>query len=118
MPIVSEREFKFRGRELLISYTCGRCGKTYIEPLEKQHKKAEGNMQSFRPPEGWTSDTYSLPMLCDQCTSLFKEFIKGAPVVVERDGEVCVTGIEGAYKDRTSEIFELIKDVCKRSDIG
>ena len=57
-------------------FTCGRCGKTHIEPYKNQVHEAEGNLQCFRPPEGWRNDTISLPLMCDVCSKAFDDFMK------------------------------------------
>ena len=64
-----------RGRTIMIMFECGRCGKTHIEPYEKQVKSTEGNLQSYRPPEGWRNDELSTPMLCPECHKAFLEFM-------------------------------------------
>jgi hypothetical protein len=68
--------YSTRGRTLLVQFTCGRCGKTHVEPYEKQANSAEGNLQCFRPPKGWKNDSLHLPILCDDCNKAFGEFMK------------------------------------------
>lgn len=77
------------GRMVLISYTCGRCGKHSVEPYEKQQEKAQGNLQCFEPPEGWLDDKYislgggpiRVPFLmCPECGKKFIRFLKNEPL--------------------------------------
>lgn len=69
--------YETRGRKVLVQFTCGRCGKTHIEPYAKQAENAEGNLQCFRPPEGWQNDGLYTPLLCDECAREFAEFLRG-----------------------------------------
>jgi hypothetical protein len=78
-----------RGRTVLISFTCGRCGKTHVEPYSKQAKSAEGNLQEFKPPEGWQDDTLYLPLLCDTCKKEFDEFMKPGSTRAKKTCDNC-----------------------------
>ena len=64
------------GREVLMSFTCGRCGKIHTEPYDKQLKTSEGNIQHFKVPEGWLDDTLNNPILCDDCHKEYRRFMK------------------------------------------
>lgn len=66
------------GRRMLMEFTCGRCGKTHIEPYANQADSAEGNIQCFHPPKGWLDDGLRIPMLCDECAEAFRKFLKNA----------------------------------------
>ena len=68
--------YKTGGREILMSFTCGRCGKKHIEPYEKQNKQAEGNIQCFLVPEGWLDDGIHNPMMCKECHDDYKRFLE------------------------------------------
>lgn len=72
---MAQRIGELRGRRLLIEFRCGRCGKTHIEPYSVQAERAEGNLQSFLPPEGWLNDGLYVPMLCEHCHIAFKGFL-------------------------------------------
>lgn len=70
------KNYEFRGRRVLMEYTCGRCGKTHVEPYENQAEATEGNLQSFRPPDDWMDDSLTLPLLCGDCHNALKEFMQ------------------------------------------
>ena len=72
--------FELRGRRLMIEFTCGRCGKKHIEPFALQHKSTEGNLQCYKPPEGWQDDSLYCPMLCAECSKQYKAFLNGSEV--------------------------------------
>ena len=67
--------YEYKGRRVLIEFTCGRCGKTHIEPYSQQAKSAEGNIQCFHPPKGWL-DIFNLPTLCDECAEALMIFLR------------------------------------------
>ena len=70
-----------RGRTVLIEFRCGRCGETAIEPYERQQESAEGNLQSFRPPEGWLNDNGPVPFLmCPECKRQYYRFLRNEPL--------------------------------------
>lgn len=66
------------GRMLMIKFTCTRCGKEHIDPLEK-HKNdgAEhyGHLQFIKPPAGWEELGHG-PLLCDECVQAYKDFMR------------------------------------------
>lgn len=64
-----------RGRTLMVQFKCGRCGRTHLEPYEKQLETTKGNLQCYRPPKGWKEDELYTPMLCDECTSAYTAFM-------------------------------------------
>ena len=69
------------GRTVLIEYRCKRCGVTALEPFEKQNKQAQGNLQFYKPPEGWLDDTGGVPFLmCPDCGKKFVRFCKNLPL--------------------------------------
>lgn len=67
---------KTRGRTLMVQFKCGRCGRTHIEPYEKQLKDTEGNLQCYNPPKGWKDDELYTPMLCAECNEAYIAFMK------------------------------------------
>jgi hypothetical protein len=67
---------KVRCRTLMVMFECGRCGKRHIEPYEKQLKDTEGNLQCYKPPEGWQDDSLYTPMFCDKCAREYREFLQ------------------------------------------
>ena len=73
-----ESQYCKGGREILIGFTCGRCGKRHIEPYAEQVKTAEGNIQGFAVPDGWLDESENTPMLCDECYKAFKLFLNNA----------------------------------------
>ena len=73
------------GRTILIEFKCARCGKTHVEPLSVQYEKAEGNIQCFKPPTGWTDAASYKPMLCDSCTEDYKWFLANPPARVKKE---------------------------------
>ena len=68
--------YKMHGREVIIRFTCGRCGKTYDEPATVQLEHTEGNLQCWYPPDGWRTEELRTPMLCDECAEAFEKFLK------------------------------------------
>lgn len=67
-----------QGRTLMVKFTCSRCGDFVITPYADQAQETEGNLQCFRPPEGW-SDHFSFyaPLLCPKCTAQLKNWMSG-----------------------------------------
>lgn len=84
--------YSLRGRTLFIEFKCGRCGTTYFEPYEKQAANTEGNLQCFKPPEGWQDDGLYNPLLCPECAEQFHRFLRNEGDVVhfkiKKDTEV------------------------------
>lgn len=68
--------YSMRGKTVMIQFECGRCGKKHIEPFERQLESTEGNLQCYKPPEGWLDDSFFLPILCDVCAKGLKEYLK------------------------------------------
>lgn len=68
-----------RGRTLYVQFECGRCGKVHFEPYDNQYSPQDNidasHIINFQPPKTWTSCSY-LPLLCDECTTIYKEFMK------------------------------------------
>ena len=58
----------------MIQFTCGRCGKTHIEPASLQARK---NLHEWEPPEGWVGPGHYTPLLCDECYKALMIFMKG-----------------------------------------
>lgn len=66
---------EIRGRTLMVQFKCGRCGKTALEEFSKQADRTEGNLQCFKPPEGWQDDGLYTPLLCPECAEQYRKFI-------------------------------------------
>lgn len=68
-------ETKSNGRELMVKFTCRRCGKSeclpYDEVMTGEHC---GYLHNSKLPEKWTT-LQSLPM-CEFCTGAFKTFME------------------------------------------
>ena len=75
MTITAELARYHGYRTIMIQFKCTRCGKTHIEPVADQLERAEGNIQYYQPPEGWTNDSYQTPMLCPECTEAYIKFM-------------------------------------------
>ena len=74
--------YKQDGREVMIKFTCGRCGKNHIEPYSKQAGAAHEVLACFNPPAGWQDGTLYSPLLCDTCAEAFKSFLRGDPAAL------------------------------------
>ena len=66
------------GRELMVEFTCRRCGRKHIDPL-KEHKNDDqsyGYLHRIKPPKGWV-DLLHGPLLCDFCYAEYLKFMEG-----------------------------------------
>lgn len=71
------REFSGRGREVMISYTCRRCGAVEYHPLKQMFEpESYGYLHNTKLPKGWREVDYFL--LCPSCTQEFKNFVDAA----------------------------------------
>lgn len=73
--------YTIHGRTLMVKFTCSRCGDYVITPYADQAQETEGNLQCFKPPEGWF-DPHCLyiDLLCPRCAAAFNNFMKGGNV--------------------------------------
>ena len=68
-------ETKRNGRELMVKYTCQRCGKDTSLPYEAVMTDDDyGYLGNSKLPANW-SELYSCPM-CEDCTNAFRAFMK------------------------------------------
>lgn len=82
---MSFNEYESNGRKLLVQYTCLRCGKTRIEPVEKMVPRDGhyGFLHNLRHPDGW-GEFYNR-LLCDTCTSQLHSFLANKDQKAEGD---------------------------------
>ena len=70
-------EYSRDGRTLLVKFTCRRCGKEQIDPLE-DHKdddhESYGYLHRIHPPKGW-EDLLHGPLLCPECVRAYAAFM-------------------------------------------
>lgn len=71
-------QYEQKGRKLMVEFTCRRCGRTHLDPLEK-HKNDDhepyGNLSfGVKPPEGWAELLYG-PLLCPDCVEAYEHFM-------------------------------------------
>ena len=70
------RELKARGREVMVAYTCSRCGAQVFYPLKDMlEKESYGYLHNTKLPNGWHEVNSSL--LCHDCSEAFARFMKG-----------------------------------------
>lgn len=66
------------GRTLMVKFTCKRCGKEHIEPMEA-HKdddhESYGYLRRIKPPQGW-EDLPAGPLLCPECVREYAAFMR------------------------------------------
>lgn len=71
--------FSSDGRTLLVKFTCLRCGKEHIDPLEA-HKdddpESYGHLHSIKPPKGWDNLLIHGPLLCPECLRAYALFMR------------------------------------------
>ena len=70
-------EYSSSGRTLLVKFTCRRCGKEHIEPLEAHDNdmnEGYGHLHHIRPPKGWEELLHG-PLLCPECVQAYKIFM-------------------------------------------
>lgn len=70
-------KFKDDGRELMVRFTCYRCGHQAIEELTDSKISAEsyGYLCYIKRPEGW-GELSNHRLLCPRCTELYTRFMK------------------------------------------
>ena len=75
------REVKTHCRELMIKFTCCRCGKEHIEPMSNYEENTEtyGYLSSYKPPKPWEELIHG-PLLCDECFRKYKQFMDNKEV--------------------------------------
>jgi hypothetical protein len=76
----SFNDYNQNGRELLVRFTCSRCGKVRTEELEPLDKKAGdhyGYLSDLPLPKGWSDYLIHSRLLCDDCTDKLYKFFKG-----------------------------------------
>ena len=75
-------EYKSDGRELMVKFTCRRCKKELIEPLEdvgKRSSEVYGYLHNLRNPAGWWQAPHG-PLLCPDCFSAYESFLNNEEV--------------------------------------
>lgn len=74
---MQSEQISVNGRELLVKFTCGRCGAT--EYLPYRDSPAHGvsvNLRSCQVPDGWLDASGTLPLLCHRCHAELKIFMR------------------------------------------
>ena len=72
-------DYKKDGRELLVKFTCARCGAEHIGSLERAAEKADdhyGHLNNIPLPAGWSDWLLRSRPLCEACTEALSEFFK------------------------------------------
>lgn len=72
-------EFKTCNRELMIKFTCQRCGMWQIESLESCCKNSGvtyGYLHNIEPPKDWRQLLHG-PLLCPDCYKKYEQFMEG-----------------------------------------
>ena len=72
-------EYEKDGRELLVRFTCSRCGAERIESLKPLAEKAGdhyGYLNNLPLPEGWSDWLIHSRPLCEACTKALAEFFQ------------------------------------------
>ena len=62
---------------VMVRFTCSRCGKEHVEPIERNRFKHGNNIFMYDPPEGWKRNETVTPMLCDECNKKLQGVIMG-----------------------------------------
>lgn len=69
-------------RELMVKFTCRRCKKELIEPLQdviKRSNEVYGHLHNLREPEGWYEALHG-PLFCPDCYKAYERFLKNEEV--------------------------------------
>jgi len=62
------------GRELVVRYTCKRCGKQHVLPYDIAVHENASYLSQTRLPNGW-QEVGHLQLICCKCAESFKEFM-------------------------------------------
>lgn len=75
------RETKTHCREVMIKFTCFRCGKEHIEPMStyKNNTETYGYLSDYKPPKPWVELIHG-PVLCDECFLKYEKFMNNQEV--------------------------------------
>ena len=74
-----------KGRRMLVEFTCCRCKTTQIKTLKDcmdEEKEHYGNIENFRPPNGWEYGRHHFSLFCPKCKKEYEEFMRSG----ESDG--------------------------------
>ena len=69
-------------RELMVKFTCLRCKKELIEPLQivdKRSNEVYGYLHNLKEPEGWYEAVHG-PLFCPDCYKAYERFMKNEEV--------------------------------------
>lgn len=75
MSTIFRSDYEIRGKRLMVEYTCGRCGRTHLEPASNQASAALETLANYKPPKGWSEQSINVPMLCDKCAIELERFL-------------------------------------------
>lgn len=71
--------YESEGRTLMVKFTCRRCGKEQIDPLEAHKdddRESYGYLRYIKVPTGWCDHLINGSLLCPECVEALRCFMR------------------------------------------